>query len=114
MKEFLISYWKELVSILIAVATLLLCIFRKKGKEDPVGEFMYSHIPTFIREIESKIGAGKGDTKKMLVMSIIAKYYKDITGFDLVEGSYLYDDYSRFVELILTTPQKKEVKKSEK
>ena len=109
MKEFIFTYWKELVSLLLAFLTLLICLFKRKGKVDPVVETIYNCIPSFILDAEKKVGSGKGALKKSLVMGLVSKYYKKLSGLDLPVKSSLYADFQHFVEEVLECPQKKEI-----
>lgn len=108
--QFFMENWKELSVLFVAVLTFLVSLFRKKGKVDPVIEFLLANIPHVINVFESRIGSGHGEEKKRSVMSQLCAAYKNMTGVALKEGSNYYKMLSEYVEEVLSTPHKKEDK----
>lgn len=107
MKEFLLTYWKELAYALVAILTLLLCIFRKKDKVEVVLDKILQIVPEAICDAEHHFGAGQGIVKKAMVMSVLAKSYKSLTGYELRENSGMWKFISKYVEDVLLTPERK-------
>lgn len=108
MKDFLFCYWKELSYVLVAILTILVTIFRKKGKVDPVLEKVLESAPAAICAAEKQYGSGHGELKKAMVMSILSKVYSSLTGYELKENSGIWKFISNSVESILSTPSRKE------
>lgn len=107
MKEFLLTYWKELVYVFIAIFTLFLCIFRKKDKVEVVLDKIFQLVPEAIRDAEKHFGAGQGIVKKAMVMEVLSRAYKSLTGYELKEGSGMWKIISKYVEDVLLTPERK-------
>lgn len=110
-KDFLLTYWKELVYGVIAIATLLVAIFRKKGRVDPVLDKILEAAPGVINHVENHYGAGNGALKKSMVMALLGKIYKKYTGYELCDQSELFHMISEYVEKILSTPERKKDEK---
>lgn len=108
MKEFLLTYWRELAYGLVALLTLLAALFRKKGKVDPVLDKLLQIAPDAICDAEKHYGDGNGALKKAMVMSILAHSYKSLTGYELKENSGMWNIISQHIEKILLTPERKE------
>ena len=98
MKEFIFANWKELVVMLLALASFLVCLLRKRGKVDPAITTIEERAPELIRLAEEKIGLGQGSKKKELVMAAICDLYLKLTGSSLLVGSVIYKHLDRFVE----------------
>ena len=96
--------------ILIAACILDLVLFLvgvfKKRKNSTL-EDVFHMIPAAIYKTEEVVGAGNGEKKKRLVMDLACKWYKELTGVELVEGSRYWNTISEFVEEVLITPTKK-------
>ena len=108
----ILNFIKENYEIIILVGACLLDLIlflvgllRKKTR--PALDVVMTGAPIYIKYAEEFIGAGKGEEKKAFVMKYLCKTYKNLTGFDLVPGSVIYDDLDKFVEKILETPTKK-------
>lgn len=108
--SFLSENWKELSVLLVAILTFLVSMLRKKGKVDPVVEYVLTQVPDVIIAAEERVGSGNGEEKKRIVMSMIGLIYKKLTGYILKEDSKYFSLFSKYVELVLSTPQKKEDK----
>lgn len=107
MKQFIFTYWRELVLMLLALASLLVTILKRRGKVDPAITTIEERVPSLISEAEIKVGIGQGEKKKDLVMKAICDLYLKLTGSSLLVGSVIYKHLDRFVESVLATPQKK-------
>lgn len=101
--DFIAENWKILLAIGLAVANLLVCIFRKKVKiVDSVREFILDHLPMFISSAENLFS--RGSDKKQFVLDSINQLL-------MINFNVGIDDYIDFVDLaiekILSTPEKK-------
>ena len=101
--DFIAENWKILLAIGLAIANLLVCIFRKKVKVvDSIREFILDHLPMFISSAEKLFS--KGSDKKRFVLDSINQLLK-------INFSVGIEDYIDFVDLaiekILSTPEKK-------
>lgn len=101
--DFIAENWKILLAIGLAVANLLVCIFRKKVKVvDSIREFILDHLPMFISSAENLFS--KGSDKKHFVVDSIDRLLHVNFGVGI-------EDYIDFVDLaiekILSTPEKK-------
>ena len=108
MKDFLLAYWKELAYGFVAVMTLLLTLFRKKGKTNPAVEHVYSQLPSIISHIESVYGAGHGDVKKAAVLDVCDSLFYKLSGIHLKSSEYFMAKFDKAIEDILSTPSRKE------
>lgn len=110
MKEFFLTYWKELACVLgFIIVTLVTVITNLTGKKvkvfDGIRTFIVSILPHFINLIESEGWNNSKDKLKHCLLAVnvaIKQQYPDF-----VIGSY--DDFIvENIEQILSTPQKKE------
>ena len=109
MKEFLTTYWFELVLIVLTVVSCVVSIIRKKpSKTNEDVKLMISEVlPGFINLAEASGVCGKA--KLMFVVeSILKRIRKYVSEKDT---SYWMTYIQEQVENILSTPQKKEVVK---
>lgn len=109
MKEFLTTYWFELVLIVITVVSCVVSIIRKKPSKtnEDVKLMIAEVLPGFINLAEASGVCGKA--KLMFVVeSILKRIRKYVSGKDT---SYWMTYIQEQVENILSTPQKKEVVK---
>lgn len=103
--DFILQNWKECIAIILAIATLLVTIFRKKVKVvDDIPSFILEHLPLFINSAEKLFSSGTD--KKTFVLESIDQLLR-------VHFNVGIEDYIDFVceaiEKILSTPEKKGV-----
>lgn len=107
MKEFILTYWREILSLICFIASIILCCVRKKPVKvvDTLRETILRLLPGCINaaEIESGLTAEK---KKAFCVSCLQNVLRDLGYGDDVVGQYLPFIYDQ-IEVILSTPQKK-------
>lgn len=103
--EFLIIYWREILEVVVIVASIVICCIKKKPVQvvDTVKETICRLLPYCISQAENE---PKGK-KLEFCISLLASTLEGL-------GISFNEDYTKFaieqVEIILSTPQKKEVK----
>ena len=107
--DFLITYWKDILYVFVAIVTILVTLLKKRGKVEPVLSRIYEVIPQAVRTAEAIYGAGNGEAKKKMVMDYLSRAYQKLTGYQLKEKSYVYDGIAQFVEDVLATPERKDI-----
>lgn len=110
--DFIIQNWRLLLEVFCAIIALVLFICRKKPVKvlDTVKECISRLLPYVIKEAEKT--DLKGEDKMVFALQTLYALLKDF-GYEEVYNNYR--DFAREqIELILSTPQKKEVSKSEK
>lgn len=111
-KQFMLENWKWVVATVIALATLLVAIFRgkKKGKsvKDVIVDFISDRIPSYIRETEAH--GGTPEQKKSYCLNLALRDAAKEIGHQLTveEANYIVNKASGKIEDILSTPEKKE------
>lgn len=111
-KQFMLENWKWVIATLIALATLLVAIFRgkKKGKsvKDVIVDFILDKIPSYIRETE--VHGGTAEQKKSYCLNLALRDAAKEIGHQLTveEADYIVNKASEKIEDILSTPEKKE------
>lgn len=108
MIDFLITYWKEILDVLILIGAVVLYILKKKPVNvlDTIKEVIIELLPLAINKAEESGAAGSD--KKVLAAQYVFDALK-ILGY----GAYpeLKETYGKFIdekiEVILSTPQKK-------
>lgn len=118
MKEFLnfiFTYWKDILTLLLFIISVVVFIVKKKPVKviDTVKECITRLLPYCIYEAEKQEELkGKGEKKKIFALSVLYKLLQEF-GYEEV-----YDQYREYaaeqIEVILSTPQKKEVSIREK
>lgn len=104
-QQFFVTYWRDILSVMVLFASLVLWIVRKKPVQvvDTMKETIVRLLPYCILKAES---APKGE--KLSVCLALLKELLEQMGLDL------NSDYTKFaseqVEIILSTPQKKGIK----
>lgn len=91
-----------LVDIILFLMTIL------KKKVNPSVDKVIAELPGFISFAEDAIKPGQGEQKKTLVLKKAWCLYKQLTGISLSVDSSIMKLFSRKIEEILETPQKKE------
>lgn len=108
----MLENWKWVIATLIALATLLVAIFRgkKKGKsvKDVIVDFILDKIPSYIRETEAH--GGTAEQKKSYCLNLALRDAAKEIGHQLTveEADYIVNKASEKIEDILSTPEKKE------
>ena len=107
MKDFFLSYWREVLEVVVLLTTLILWIIRKKPVNiiDTCKELICLVLPAFIREAETLFTNGKEKLDFVIdkTVKFLQSSYPDIK---------MTSDVLKFikdqVENILSTPVKKE------
>lgn len=111
-KQFVLEHWQALLAILIALATLLVAIFKGKKEGKSVKEilidFITDRLPSYIRETEAH--GGTAEQKKSYCLNLALRDAAKEIGHQLTveEADYIVNKVSDKIEDILSTPQKKE------
>lgn len=105
LKDFILENWKVLLAILLSLANVIICLFRKKVKiVDSIRESILDRLPLFISSAENLLSSGSD--KKIFVMEQVKEFLR-------VHFGVAFEPYSDFTELaiekILCTPEKKGV-----
>ena len=105
MKEFILTYWREIVSTIAVIASIIIMAIKKKpviNEMDNIILKVLEKLPEFINSAETFKGA---DVKKALVIESVKKYVKEQFSINLPD-SYI-ESIGFMIEAILSTPQKK-------
>ena len=104
--EFLNSYWREILEVVVLLTTIILWIIRKKPVKvvDTLKEVIVRVLPALINSAE--LSGLSGPDKLSLVVNNLAIVLKDLGYGDDLISQYLPFAKEQ-VELILSTPQKK-------
>ena len=108
MKDFFITYYKEIIVLFCFLLELVfsaIAIIKKSKKGFTLYADILSALPVIISEVEEKIGAGHGYEKLNLVMSIVEKMILKETGHEITKSENIM--FRDAIERILNTPQKK-------
>lgn len=111
-KQFILAHWQSILAILIALATLLVAIFKgkKEGKsvKEIIIDFITDRLPSYIRETEAH--GGTAEQKKSYCLNLALRDAAKEIGHQLTveEADYIVNKVSGKIEDILSTPQKKE------
>lgn len=110
MIDFLYAHWKAIVLLIVAlievIASFVVIIKLPKNKVLTAFKEIVIRLPEFVNEAESlMVGANR---KKMFVIKRCFSVLASFTGFsdEKIEKLY-FDDISKLIEDILSTPQKK-------
>lgn len=113
--DFLSLYWREILEVILLIISVVVFIVKKKPVKviDTVKECITRLLPYCIYEAEKQEDLkGKGEKKKIFALSVLYKLLQEF-GYEEV-----YDQYREYaaeqIEVILSTPQKKEVSIREK
>lgn len=107
-KDFLFTYWREILYIVCAIISLVCCCVRKKSNKvvDGIVDHIFTILPQIINQAEGT--DLKGQDKLDYATGLVLNYLKFNTGLD-EKTLYAYVDLIHgCIENILTTPQKKE------
>lgn len=107
MIQFLQDYWFVVVSIVLAVAELLILVLKKNkiNVMDSAFESVLQKLPVIITSAEKIFGAGNGDKKKDYCLKFAIGLYDSLGGVD--DKSYIRVLLAKAIDDILATPQKK-------
>lgn len=108
--NFIIVYWREILSVCSILASIIICCVRKKPVKivDTLKEVIVRVLPSLICAAENT--GLKGSDKLKFLLDELANVLKELHYGDDVIAQYLPFAKEQ-VELILSTPQKKGVKK---
>lgn len=103
--QFVITYWRELLSVCSVVCSLLLFFFGRRYRStiDEIKEDVLEILPNLICKVEED---GNGQRKKNAVLELVKLYIEK--NFKFTPNEKLLHFFSLAVENILSTPQKKE------
>lgn len=111
MIDFLRSYWKVIIAILLVLFDLvLLFLSRRKPLKvyNSVHENILSILPSLIQSAEKSYLSGHGNEKLSMVVELVHNFLVSYYGFSMKEA-LKYDGFIKdHVESILATPTKKE------
>lgn len=110
MKEFILTYYKELIALgcfLIELLFTVVILIKKSKKDTGVVGAILSNLPAVINLVEKKFGSGTGTTKKVQALDTALELYRSMTGVCLTYDSQIAHILSDAIEDILSTPQKK-------
>ena len=102
--NFLLTYWKEIISLLLVIASVVIAALKKKpviNEMDNIILKVLEKLPEFINSAENFKGA---DVKKALVLESVKKFVKDQFSVNLPD-TYI-ESIGSMIEAILSTPQK--------
>lgn len=107
MKDFLITYWREILSVVCLIATVVLYVVRKRPVKvvDTIKEVICRVLPALINQVEAIPGLS-GSDKLRMVLDALSKTLLDFGFGDDVVSQYLPFAKEQ-VEVILSTPTKK-------
>lgn len=110
MKDFIFTYWREILYVICALVSLVLFIVRKPSVKvvDSITERILLLAPAAISKAEEVYGSGHGSEKFLFVIDLL-KLAIEEDGF--VISDKIIKFMTSYVEAILSTPQKKEAKK---
>ena len=104
MKDFIITYWREIVSTIAVIASIIIMAIKKRpviNEMDNIILKVLEKLPEFINSAENFKGA---DVKKALVIESVKKFVKEQFSVNLPD-SYI-ESIGLMIESILSTPQK--------
>lgn len=106
--EFIIENWKWLLEIAFAIAGILVVVLKRKVKVfDSIKEIILSVLPAYISVAENSFDDGQ--VKKSFVLSSIQEFLEN--KFGNIDMDLYIDFIEDSIESILSTPQKKGVKR---
>lgn len=109
MIEFLKTYWKLIVALILIALDVVLLVLKKRPLKvvNAVTSTISDILPSLINEAEAKYGQGNGDLKLELVIHLCKQYLISCLGLTLEEANTYTGLIKTAVENILSTPQKK-------
>lgn len=118
MIDFLVKYWRVIFELLMLIASIVLFILKKKPIKivDSLKTLVIAALPDVINRVENYKDVFDpsrkltGDEKLRMALSIVQSYLVDECGLDETELCLYRDWIIEQIEMILSTPQKKEVK----
>lgn len=104
--HFIVEYWRELLTALVCLLTVLINLLKKRPTLNKIAEIkedVLEFLPKLILKVEVD---GNGQRKKNAVIELIKKYVQKKYKFDLTPDLIAFVDEN--LESVLATPQKKE------
>lgn len=116
MKEFVLTYWKDILSAVVLVASVVIWFFKRRtytSFDSEIISDLFVLLTGWIKDVESP---GDGASKKEKVTNKSLRYVAKRYGRQLTddEMSVWTKRVSFAIEMILATPQKKEKIANEK
>lgn len=108
MIQFLQDYWFVVVSLVLALAELLILILKKNKVSvvDTAFQGVLEKLPLVINFAEYLFGSGNGEKKKEWCLNFLIDFYKSLGGKD--QDEYVKVLICDALEQVLSTPQKKD------
>ena len=111
MKDFILTYYKELIVLLCFLVEIFISfvsLVKKSKKQSPLLLDLIQSLPKFILTAEKVIGAGNGEKKRDYVLQLVSNDYYRLTGQKIDNSTFCI--VSRAIEHILSAPQKKGIR----
>lgn len=111
MKDFVLTWYREIIYLILFIIELIISIIvgvKKSKKESPVLMDLLVEVPKYILAAEKILGAGNGQKKRDFVLEEISKLFYEKTGQEIDMKTFRI--ISESIENILYAPQKKGVK----
>lgn len=109
MTEFIKTYWKLIVALILVVLDIVLIVIKKRPFKvvDAVTATISDILPKLILDAEAEYPQGHGDLKLELVVQLCKNFLISSLGLTASEVER-YEAYIKLrVEAILSTPKKK-------
>ena len=104
MKDFILTYWKQILDILSILFCITFFVIKKRPVKvvNSVQDFLYKIIPCLINECEEP---GNGSSKKVKVIDFAVKALEEY--FPNLDAKVWIPFIGSLIEEFLSTPQKK-------
>lgn len=109
MIQFLRDYWQYIFYAVLLSLSFLTLVLKRRSKVEIIDNSFWSDIITAVQEAENLYGAGTGFHKLHFVIEKVLSAH----GLDS-DNVALRNLFISMVEVLLTTPQKKEIKNEKK
>ena len=103
-KEILQNYWKEIISVVLFIASVVIALVRKKPVSDVIS-YIYEYCIEATKIAESTSKSLHNLNKKEYAIEIVKDRLKKV--FPNIDSFKYTNLISAFIEDILETPQKK-------
>ena len=110
MKEFFVQNWRWILEAILAIIALIFCLVRKKpigNQLDNILKNLYSYLPILIYDAEQT--SLKGVAKQQYVIERAVEYVSNRIKLSPAELDGVINLISNQIELILSTPRKKDI-----
>lgn len=111
MKDFILTWYKELIALFFLVLEFIFSIvllIKKNKKVSPLLLDLIQLLPKYILAAEKLIGSGNGETKRDYVLQLVSDEYYRLTGQKIDNSTFCI--VSKAIEHILSAPQKKGIR----